>query len=236
MRLLVIGGSGNVARLITPILSQTHTLRIFDLRPPADTSLEFQEGNVGDPASLARAVEGMDALLYMAMGNHDWDTAEGVASGFDVNIKGLYFALRAAHSAGISHAVYTSSMSVYADVYHRYVPNEEVPADDFHFYGLTKRLGEEVCRAAVAEYSMTVNALRLCLPISTEKWLKDTRLGVPTIATTETDVARAVLSALERRFDGFEAFAISGDYEQKRMGLEKAKRLLDWEPLARPNH
>jgi hypothetical protein len=27
---------------------------------------------------------------------------------------------------------------------------------------------------------------------------------------------------------------ISGDYEQKIMNMSKAKRLLDWEPLARP--
>jgi hypothetical protein len=40
-------------------------------------------------------------------------------------------------------------------------------------------------------------------------------------------------AALEYRA-GFQAFSISGDYDQAQMSLAKAKRLLGWEPLARP--
>ena len=46
-------------------------------------------------------------------------------------------------------------------------------------------------------------------------------------------MARALLAALEYR-NGFQAFQISGDYENKIMNMGKAKRLLGWEPLARP--
>jgi hypothetical protein len=34
---------------------------------------------------------------------------------------------------------------------------------------------------------------------------------------------------------GFNAFMISGDYENKIMNMSKAKRLLNWQPLARPD-
>ena len=55
----------------------------------------------------------------------------------------------------------------------------------------------------------------------------------PGLATTAGDVARAMLAALEYR-GGFQTFMISGDYEQKVLNMSKAKRVLGWEPLARP--
>jgi hypothetical protein len=81
---------------------------------------------------------------------------------------------------------------------------------------------------------MSVNALRLCFPTADEEWAAQTRRGTPTIATAASDVSRALLAALDYRGGGFHAFMISGDYEQKLMKLDKARRLLGWEPLARP--
>lgn len=235
MRVLVIGGSGYVASLVLPFLAEQHTLRNFDRRPPAEPLGEYVFGNVTDPEALEHAAEGMDALLYMAMGAGSWDTDEAITNSFDANVKGVYLALRAARNAGITHAVYTSSMSVYdGNLLARHVPDEEIPPDSSHFYGFTKRLGEEACRVAARQWGMTVNALRLCLPVSEEKWLNETKKGVPTIATTAPDVARALLAALDYRGGGFQAFMISGDYEQTSMNMSKAKRLLNWEPLARP--
>ena len=66
-----------------------------------------------------------------------------------------------------------------------------------------------------------------------EKWLKETKLGTPTIATTDEDVASAMNAALVLKA-GFQSFMISGDYEQKTMNLSKASRMLDWKPQARP--
>ncbi|HZP81472.1 MAG TPA: NAD(P)-dependent oxidoreductase [Chthonomonadaceae bacterium] len=235
MRVLVIGGSGHVGSLALPFLKQHHTLRVFDLRPPADATLDYVAGDVGDPNALARAAEGMEALVYMAMGSQgNWGDTGSLITNLDVNIKGVYLALRAAHEAGISHAVYASSMSVYSSLGDRYFHDENYPPDAVHFYGFSKRLGEEVCQNACRQWGMSVNALRLCLPQAEAKWLEQTKPGVPTVATAGGDVLRAFLAALERRFGGFEAFMISGDYEQKLMNMSKAKRLLDWEPLARP--
>ncbi len=237
MRVLVIGGSGYVAGLVLPLIAEKHTLRVFDLTPPANPEFDYHQGSVNDPAALLRAAEGMDALLYMAMGAQKWNSDDGHISNFDANVKGVYLALRAAHLAGISHAVYTSSMSIYdGDLFHRHFHDEDIAPDSSHLYGLTKRMGEECCRAASQTWRMTINALRLCHPQSEEKWLAGTKLGTPTIATIAPDVARALLAALEFKGAGFEAFTISGDYEQKCMNMSKARRLLQWEPLARPNH
>lgn len=235
MKLLVIGGSGHVGGLVLPHLAQRHTLRVFDLRPPASSEWEYVAGSINDLLTLWQAAQGMDALLYMAMGNKEYATPEAITTNLDVNVKGVYLALYAAQQAGITHAIYTSSMSIYGgNLMERYFPDEELTPDSSQLYGFTKRLGEDVCRNAARAWGMNVNALRLCFPISEDEWLSTARLGSPTLATTAGDVARALLAALEYR-GGFQAFMISGDYEQKLLNMSKAKRLLGWEPLARPS-
>ncbi len=238
MRVLVIGGCGYVGSLVCRTLAQNHALRLYDLKPPVEEPIDFigyHMGNVSDPDELAAACDSMDALLYMAMGSNDWQSKGFVPSSFDVNVKGVHLALAAAHNAGITHAVYTSSMSIYdGNLTTRHFPDEEITPDSHEVYGLTKYMGELVCRNACRTWGMSVNALRLCLPTPTDRWLAQTHAGTPTISTAETDVARALLGALDYRDNGFNAFMISGDYEQKLMNMSKAKRLLGWEPLARP--
>ncbi|MDQ5850727.1 MAG: NAD(P)-dependent oxidoreductase [Chloroflexota bacterium] len=234
MRVLVIGGGGYVAGLVLPALAQQHALRVFDLHAAADLSGEYVAGSVTDLDALLRAVDGMEAVLYMAMGAKEFVTSTGITTNLDVNIKGVYLALYAAHQAGIAHAVYTSSMSVYGgDLMTRYFPDEEISPDASDLYGLSKRLGEEVCRNATRAWGMSVNALRLCFPQPDDSWQAEARPGIPTIATAGSDVASALLAALDYR-GGFEAFMISGDYAQKVMNMAKAQRLLGWAPLARP--
>jgi hypothetical protein len=63
--------------------------------------------------------------------------------------------------------------------------------------------------------------------------MKETTLGIPTIATTDEDVASVMNAALQLQA-GFQAFMVSGDYEQKTMNLSKASRMLGWSPQARP--
>jgi nucleoside-diphosphate-sugar epimerase len=234
MHVLVVGGSGYVGGMVLPILAQHHRLRVFDMRPPADPAWEYAAGSIGDLDALGRAAAGVDALLFMAMGEKVYDTTSGITSNLDVSVKGVYLALYAAHQAGASHAVYTSSMSIYGgDLLKRYFADEELTPDSSGLYGFTKRLGEEVCRNATRAWGMSVNALRLCFPTPDDEWLAAARQGTPTLATSASDVARALLAALDYRA-GFQPFMISGDYEQRIMDMSKARRMLGWEPLARP--
>ncbi len=235
MNLFVVGGSGHVGSLVLPYIARRHVLKVYDLRPPVDPAWTYVHGNVTDLDSLIEAVKGADALLYMAMGNkYSYVNTEGITTNLDVNIKGVHLALEAAGRAGVPHAVYTSSMSVYgADLYERYFPNEDVPPDSDELYGFSKRLGELACERATRVWPMTVNALRLCFPMAAADWQKEAAARQPTIATDAEDVANAILGALEYRH-GFEPFMISGDFEEKIMNMSKARRLLDWAPRARP--
>lgn len=235
MNLFIVGGSGHVGSLVLPFLAQRHTLTVYDLRPPADPAWTYVPGNVGDLDALRAAVEGADALIYMAMGDkRSYATTEGITTNLDVNVKGVYLALEAAARAGVPHAVYTSSMSVYAEpLYQRFFADEDITPDSNELYGFSKYLGELACRQMARHYLLSVNALRLCFPMAAADWQTEAAARWPTLATDAADVADAIQRALDYRC-GFQAFMISGDADQKLMNLGKARRLLGWAPRARP--
>ena len=229
MKVLVIGGSGYVGRLLTPHLTGRHEVRVFDREPPADVI-----GDATDQAALESAMDGVDAFVHCAMAA---ETAPARAS-FDVNVTSVHLALLAAHRAGVPHAVHMSSMSVYDDTENRRLADESVPTDATDLYGLTKRLGEQVCEAAVREWAISVNALRLTWPTPDDIWpewgrpvppvRKRTDAGEPIDALAATDLGRAVLAALDHR-NGFQIFTISGDRSQ-RWGIGNAQEVLGWKP------
>ncbi|MDT5036442.1 MAG: hypothetical protein QOE03_1627 [Micromonosporaceae bacterium] len=238
MRVLVVGGSGYVGSLIGPLLAERYQLRVFDLRPPA-ADCEYVAGDATDHAALRAAMDSVDALLHCAMGAHDLTEPAGVSSAFDINVKSVHLALLAAHDAGVPHAVHISSMSVYRDLWQRRIDDESVPPDATEPYGLTKRLGEQVCAAAAAEWGMSVNVLRLTWPTADAIWPDWGFPGSPTTlrtadgtrieATAATDLARAVAAALELR-DGFQTFIVSGARSLGLWSTAKARDRLGWEP------
>jgi nucleoside-diphosphate-sugar epimerase len=240
MRVLVVGGSGYVAGLVLPLLAGRHAIRVLDRRPPPD-GVEYLAGSATDHADLRSAVEGVDAVLHCAMGSKDWDTPDGAADAFDVNVKSVHLALRAAHDAGVPHAVHISSLSVFRDLTSREL-DESVPPDATDVYGLTKRLGEQVCQAAAAQWGLSVNILRLAWPTTDDAWpawslprppkLVYAANGALVEATAATDLAAAVLAALEHR-DGCQVFTITGDTSAGLWSTARARAVLGWSPTFR---
>jgi len=239
MRVLVVGGSGYVAGLVLPALARRHAVRVLDRRPPPD-GLEYVAGDATDYAVVRRATEGMDAVVHCAMGAGTRNAPDA----FDVNVKSVYLTLLAAHDAGVPHAVYISSLSVYRDLTARRL-DETVPPDATDLYGLTKRLGEEVCRSAVAQWGLSVNILRLTWPTPDDVWpawgrpKRPRRLraadGSPIEATAATDLAAALLAALEHR-DGCQLFTISGDRSAGLWSTARARDVLGWAPTFGGDH
>lgn len=235
MRLLVVGGCGHVGSFVVPVLARTHDVRVLDLKPPKDpvSTVDYHVGGLHDVDLVASLASAVDSLVFMAMGPMaEWGSPDNARQHFDVAVSGLFLTLSGAARAGVRHAVYTSSMSVfrYPDAELFMFPDESVPPDAADFYGLAKRLGEEVCRTATVEHGMDVVCLRLCFPMPDDEWPKNDRPRNRAISTSGRDTSSAIEAALNRRGHGFDVYTISGDATGKMMSLDKARRELGWAP------
>lgn len=233
MKVLIIGGSGHVGKLIIPLLKERHPLRVFDIVPPADVTVDFVRGEVNDEAALANAMAGMEGVVYLAMGKNDKNNIELVGPAYDVNVKGVHRACRSALDAGAKRLVYMSTLSVYGGNGNRVFKTEDEPPDSPTIYGFTKFLGEEVLRHFCLRHGLNGFALRLNWPVPNDKWEEAHKTHPGCGATAGDDLARAVLAALEVEHSGFDAVFITGDYEGRKFNPAKAKRLLGWEPQRR---
>ncbi len=109
LRLAVTGGTGFVgSTLIRLALEQGHQVRALTRRPQASTDgVDWTLGALDQPVSLARLVEGCDAVIHVA----------GVVSAADKagftlgNVAGTQAIVDAAHAAKVHRFVHVSSLS-----------------------------------------------------------------------------------------------------------------------------
>ncbi|OLE24222.1 MAG: hypothetical protein AUG49_13940 [Catenulispora sp. 13_1_20CM_3_70_7] len=248
MRLLIVGGSGYVAGLMRPGITEAgHQVRVLDPLPPVG-AVDWVRGSATDPVALATALDGMDAVVHAAMGMPGTDGTPDPVSAFCVLVASVFATLAAAAQAGVGRAVLISSISVFANdppVTDRLL-DESFEPDATDVYGLAKRFAEQVGQAAARQHGMTVTALRLgwptteadypawALPGFPEPAVIRCADGTPIPALAASDLAAAVLAALERDGGGFEAVHILGDDDSGRCwSVAKARELLGWLPRRR---
>jgi len=165
MRILLTGASGRVGRhLLVDGLAQRHDVTAYDLLAPAEKlpNVRYVEGSVLNGAQLSRAMEGADAVIHLAGIPYDIPPLHEV---FLVNVQGTYRALEAAVEAGVGRFLHMSSIMTYGfgrNASPRYLPvDEEHPALSFDAYGLSKLLGETVCRAFTQKHGIRTLCFRL---------------------------------------------------------------------------
>ncbi len=246
MKVLLVGGSGHVGSFITPYLRPHHALRVLDVRPPSHQDVEFVEGSVTDPAALRRALDGVDAFVYLIMksaqgGSVTDQDIPTIIDNYDVNTKALHLLLFIAQEMGIKQGVYTSSMSVHYRNRTWYPSEEDVPLDSPSVYGLTKGFGELICRYFARWFDMNIIGLRITAPRTRAQWFEGRHTppvdsdGHPLYVTDEEDLANAYLAALAAIQLGhgrFDAVFIAGDETHTAHNLSKAQHLLGWQPQA----
>ena len=244
MKLLLVGGAGHVGNLIAPYLKPIHDLRVLDLARPADATLDWVQGSVLDVEAVNKALVGIDAFVWLAMrdgqgGMVTDQDVPAILSNYELNTKGLHLFLFLAQAAGVKHGVYTSSMSVHYRGRKTYPSEEIVPIDSPSVYGLTKGLGEEICRYFARWFDMNLISLRISGPRNRADFLSQRRNpriagdGSYVFPLDEEDIARAYLAAVKAVGVGhgrFDAVFITGDDEEREHNLSKAKRLLGWSP------
>ncbi len=211
MRVLVTGAGGNLGRAAVPALVEAgHEPVLFDFRP-IETEHEFVEGDVRDPAALARAMHGADAVVHAAALHGIHLQAWSAEDFWSINVTGTFHVYEAARTAGISHVVLGSSMVVYGDIGGGDEPWEVVtersPLRPTNLYGLTKVLCEDIARYSATAGTISTVALRLGMfvPETFERYGFRLLFG----GVDDRDVASSVVRALQHRpQDGFDAFDV----------------------------
>lgn len=217
---------------------------MLDLRPPRAEGVEYVEGSITDPEALKRALDGVDVFVSMVMQNptdphSNRATIDDITRNYQVNTLGLRLLLQTAHEMGVVSGVYTSTFTVHARNRNWYSGEEEVPLDNPEVYGLTKGLGERICRYFCREFGMSIAALRITDPRDRDGWVEGRKIPAEDPGhlwvTDESDLASAYLAAIDfvrGRTSRFDAFFIAGDETGQEVNLAKANQLLGWAPKA----
>ena len=182
MKILVCGAAGWTGRAVLADLQGRHQIRGFDrddvswrtwedIDGPAPAGVECVHGDIADFDSVDRAVEGVDAVIHLAVSfpDNDADKAARDETPFLVNLKGLWNVLEASRCHGIRRVVHMGSCHTVHPTGIFY--SADVRRPDGHLYAVCKRLQEEMCRQFFAAQRLSIVVLR-------PDYIVDSRLGI----------------------------------------------------------
>jgi hypothetical protein len=145
MKILLLGANGFLGPHVVKALEQHHELRVTDIRPPAEKSRhEYMRVDVASLDQMRAAAKGMDAIVNLAVLRPDRKLA------FDVNTLGCHNMMLAAVEYGIQRVINTGPHLVVSgppyDSFDFGITPDSPPQPGTHLYGLSKSLGQEICR------------------------------------------------------------------------------------------
>ena len=113
MKVLVTGGGGFLGKaLVRRLLERGESVRSFsrgDYPELTESGVEVRRGDLADPAAVAAACEGMDAVFHAGAKAGIWGAEEEYRL---ANVEGTRNVLEACRKAGVGKLVFTSSPSV----------------------------------------------------------------------------------------------------------------------------
>ncbi|NUW36919.1 NAD(P)-dependent oxidoreductase [Nonomuraea sp. SMC257] len=158
------GAAGKVGTLLRPRLARDgRVLRLSDLRPvdpPPGAGEEEVPADLADPAAMAAAMKGVDAVLHLGGQSREHPWADIVRA----NMDGTHVLLEAAREEGVRHVVMMGSH--HAAGFHTRppggadLPDYAFPRPDT-FYGVSKVVMEALGSLYHDRFGMNVTVVRL---------------------------------------------------------------------------
>jgi UDP-glucose 4-epimerase len=239
MRLLVTGTAGFVGQAAVEVLAREHWLRCVDVRPgPTPANGETVLGDLASYAVAAAAVEGIDAVVYLAIAGQpgDYENPEIPMQGTVVATANL---LEAARRAGIQRFVLMSSGAVVTGYSRDTYIHVGLPHKFQGLYCLTKSLQEILARQYAEESGMVIPALRPWSVVDGRTYRH--KNGQPLRSGEEGyfglvcryDLAEACRLALTAPLAGFQPFHVMAtDAGRRWFDVDRTEQLLGWRPAA----
>jgi len=255
---LITGATGAVARGVLPFLEKDFDLRLLALEPPGDDPRRIQADILDRPA-LARAMNGVDAVLHLAVATGHSGTFEEDAfndARFDVNVKGTFHVFETARRLRVRRVVLVSSVMVTWG-YGLLAPGKMIggnaPPIPVGAYAMTKMLAEGIARYYAADLDQEGHALAaprrgsrrgkpldfqqpmevLTIRIAAPLDLTDPELPTKPVRPQQVpfpDLAQAFRLGLTVPLPRHELVTIVGDSSQRVWDLEPARRVLGYRP------
>jgi UDP-glucose 4-epimerase len=165
LNVLVTGGAGYIgSHAARELQAAGHRVTILDdlsqgHRAAVPATARFVEGDVGDPAALARALEGVEAVMHFAALASVADSVARPALYREVNVAKGIVLLDAMAARGIDRLVFSSTCAVYGEPV-RLPIDEDHPQRPVNPYGETKRAFEAELRQRAESGALRAIALR----------------------------------------------------------------------------
>ena len=173
-RYLVTGGAGFIgSHVVSALLARGQEVAVIDdlssgkrdnveaaqSEAGGSSHLDFIEGSILEDEALARAVDGVDAVLHQAAIPSVPRSFADPAATLRTNVEGTTRVLEACRKAGVRRIVMASSSSVYGDT--PTLPKEEsMSPSPMSPYALSKLTGEHVAEILANTYGLQIYALR----------------------------------------------------------------------------
>lgn len=229
---LVTGATGFVGSAVArALLARGHRVRAL-VRPGSDRAnlqgldVALAEGDLTDPASLARAVAGCDHVMHVAADYRIW--VPNPDAMLRANVDGTIALFRAAQAAGVGRVVYCSSVAALGLTKDGTPANETTPVTEDAVVGIYKKSkyrAEQAVLKMVADEGLQAVIVNPAAPIGprdikptpTGRMIADAAAGrMPAFVETGLcvvhvdDVAEGHMLALERGQPG-ERYILGGD-------------------------
>jgi UDP-glucose 4-epimerase len=161
-RVLVTGGSGFIGRhVVAELLGAGSRVRVVDLQPHPDSTVDLVQGDIADRDVLERAFDGgFDCVVHLAAVTSVLRSMEHPELTFRTNVEGTHALLEGARAAGVTSLVFTSTNAVTGPMDAPAI-TEAATLKPLTPYGATKAAGEMLMSAYTASYGLRCTMLRL---------------------------------------------------------------------------
>jgi hypothetical protein len=206
-------------------------LRVTDIRPPAEkTRHEFMRVDVSSLDQVRKAAEGMDAILNLSVLRPDRKLA------FDVNTRGCYNMMVVAVEQKIKRVINTGPHLVISgpssDRHDFGITPDQPPEPGTHLYGLSKSLGQEICRVFAQNHEVWVQEYLFFQLLHMSKLTPGTDTTPFSISWGDAgEIFRLGLDIDVAKLPSrCEIFFVFSDMPHGKYTNEKAKRILGFRP------
>jgi UDP-glucose 4-epimerase len=161
-RILVTGGSGFIGRqVVADLLSAGAQVRVVDLQPHPDPSVDLVQGDIAESEVLESAFDGgFDGVVHLAAVTSVLRSVEHPVLTHRTNVEGTAMVLEAARHAGAGSLVFASTNAVTGPMRGPAITEAEI-LQPLTPYGATKAAAEMLMSAYTAVYDLRCVPLRL---------------------------------------------------------------------------